>query len=282
MRSSLANARLVIVTILLGLSMAARLSAHDFWLAVSPWATSPGQTVTLTSNVGENYPRPDSYIDPSRVEWARLTGPDGKTVDLPTSFSRSGNALATPVMLPSASGAYVAMVRLKPRFIELKAAKFTAYLKEEGLEGIVGERERLGERNKPGRERYSRWPKAIIRAGTGDSPQVTRPFGLTAEFVPATDPSLARAGDTVAFQLLFEGKPVPDAAIRAIVNGPGKADDRTRTEKTDAQGWVRFPITAAQPHLVAAVHMVRRSGETGKDAPDWESYWVSLAFKPAG
>jgi len=47
----------------------------------------------------------------------------------------------------------------------MRPASFTSYLKEESLTDVIAEREKLGETDKPGRERYSMYVKSIVLAG---------------------------------------------------------------------------------------------------------------------
>lgn len=261
--------------------MTARTVAHDFWLAPTPVHATPGATVNLTINVGEHYPVADSFVAPERVESVQLVGPGGAITPVTPSFSRQDEALLTPITLPTVPGVFVAQVRLKARFIELQAKEFIAYLKDEGLSRVVRERDRIGEGGKAGRERYSRWPKALIRTGDGDSRHVTTPLGETSEIVPAVDPTQAKPGDRIAFQLLFEGKPVAGAQLTHIVSGTRAFASRRTRAVTDTDGLASFVIKESGPQFVGTVHMVRRGGETGAEAADWESYWTSLTFEPA-
>lgn len=270
-----------LVASVFALALVAPLSAHDFWLRPMQVHTAPGSTVTLSVNVGEQFPAPDAYVAPDRVDMLHLIGPGKKVVDVSPKYSREGEALLTPVTLPATPGTYIAEVRLKPRFIELAPTEFTAYLKEEGLERVVTEREKLGETAKPGRERYSRWPKALIHTGDADATHVTTPLGVTSELVPSVDPTRAKVGQPVAFQLRFEGKPIAGARVTRIVSGTAPFASRLTHVTTDADGWARFTITEAVPTFIGTVHMVRRGGESGLEAADWESYWTSITFEPA-
>ncbi len=257
------------------------LIAHDFWLMPTPGHASPGATVTVTVNVGEQFPAPDAFVEPDRVLMMQMVGPGRKVTAITPRFTRQGEGLATPVTLPSAPGTYIVETRLTTRFIELQPKEFTAYLEDEGLGRIVAERTRLNETGKPGRERYSRWPKALIRTGAGEASHVTTPLGVVSELVPNVDPTQSRVGDTVAFQLRFEGKPVPGARLSRIITGTAPFAQRLSHATTDADGWARFTV-AAGPQFIGTVHMVRRGNETGPEAADWESYWTSLTFEGAG
>lgn len=254
------------------------LLAHDFWLMPTPGHAAPGGTITVTINVGEQYPAPDAFVEPDRVQLVQLVGPGGHVTALAPRFTRQGEGLATPVTLPATPGTYIVETRLKTRFIELQPKEFTAYLEDEGLGRVVAERQRLRETEKPGRERYSRWPKALIRTGDGDATHVTTPLGVISELVPDVDPTRAKPGEVVAFQLRFEGKPVPGARLSRIVTGTAPFAQRLSHATTDAAGWARFTV-AEGPQFIGTVHMVRRGGETGPEAADWESYWTSLTFE---
>ncbi len=254
------------------------LAAHDFWLAASSWRTAPGSVVTVTANVGDRFPVPTSYTDPARVESVVLVGPDART-PLSPAFRREGESLAVPVALPAAPATYLVVVTIKPRFIEIPPRDFATYLSHEGLERVVAERDRRGESAKPGRERYSRYAKLVLRAGDGPSEHVTRALGLPAELVPLSDPTRLRRGDTLAVRLVAAGRPVAGALVGAIDAGStGAPDDWPIKARTDRDGLVRLRLDAPGPWLVRSVHMVRRDGETGPQAADWESFWASLAF----
>lgn len=69
--------------------------------------------------------------------------------------------------LPKTPGTYLVVMTIKPRFIEIKAPDFATYLTHEGLERIVAERAKAGETERAGRERYSRYAKAVVRTGDG-------------------------------------------------------------------------------------------------------------------
>lgn len=145
---------------------------------------------------------------------------------------------------------------------------------------MIAERARLGESTRPGRERYSRFGKTLIKVGDapGDA-AATRPVGLKAELVPLTDPTSLKAGERCRFRLLFDGKPVAGAMVGAIyASAKTGADQWPLTAWTDAEGEVEFALNDRGPWLVRSVHMVRRAGERGAEAADWESYWASLSF----
>ncbi len=270
--------RRVTCCVLFVLAATAAVAAHDFWLAASRWHAEPGASVTVTANVGERFPVPTAYTDPSRIEAIELVGPSRRGRLSPL-FRREGDSLALTLDLPKAAATYMVVMVVKPRFIEIPAPDFTTYLTHEGLDWVIAERQRRGESGAPGRERYARYAKLLVRAGDGPGEHVTRPLGLPAELVPLTDPTRLRRGDVLAVRLLADGQPVRGALVGAIDAGStGAPDDWPLRARTDAEGLVRFRLEAPGPWLVRSVHMVRREGESGPEAADWASFWASLAF----
>lgn len=270
--------RLSVVVLLLAASVG--LSAHDFWLAASPWEVTPGARVTVTANVGDRFPVPTSFTAPERVDRLRVIGPEGE-LSLQPQFRRQENSLATDVQLPGSPGSYLIVMTIKPRFIEIKAPDFATYLRHEGLERVLAEREKAGEVDRVGRERYSRYAKVVIRAGDGPADHVTRPLGLGAELVPLSDPSRLRVGESLGLRLLVNGRPVVGALVGGIyAASKGAPDDWPLKARTDQNGDVRFTLDHAGGWLFRSVHMTRAS-EPGTPAADWESFWASLTFEVA-
>jgi uncharacterized GH25 family protein len=251
--------------------------AHDFWLAASRWHVGPGATVVITANVGDDiYPRSDSVTAAERVDSLRLIGPSTQT--LTPNYRIAGQSLAADVTMPQTPATYLAVMVVKGRFLSMEGDKFIEYLEEEGLGHLVAEVHRRGEDAKKSRERYWRDAKTMIRVGDGPSDHVIRPAGLPAELVPDSDFTQANAGDTIGVRLLADGKPVDDAQVTFTAAAPGPTKSRMTRARTDRDGRARFTIAKRGPYLVTAVHMVRREGENGDQAVDWESYWCSLTF----
>lgn len=259
---------------LAGVALAsAGLSAHDFWLAASNWTPPATAPVTITAGVGEHFPtRTDYRLRENWLDLWRIVGANGD-VPAPRTFAKRDLEMALELMLPQ-PGAYLAVMRTAPSTIEMKAKEFTDYLKEEGLERIVNARQAAGEADQPAKEKYSRSAKLAIRNGPGGAGHLTRPIGLPAEFVPSTDPTSVRVGQTLTVQLLVEGKPVAGAAVSAVSDITAGAPV---THLTGADGRATFAIDRGGAWLLKTVHMARAP----KDVADWESHWVTLAFHAA-
>ena len=245
------------------------LSAHDFWLASSAPA---GARTTVTANVGEVFPKGTSFTQPDRVDQWRVLGTNGE-IAVGRDFRREGESLAVDVSLP-APGAYLGVMTIGARTIEMKGDEFTDYLKEEGLTQIIAARKAAGESDQTVTERYARYAKIALRNGDGSGAHLTRPAGLKAEFIPSSDPTALRPGQALSLQLIADRKPVSDAEVTAV-NASGGSPVKVRTDK---DGRVELKLDRPGSWLVKTVHMTRVTDTPGVS---WESFWVTLAFQTA-
>jgi uncharacterized GH25 family protein len=160
-----------------------------------------------------------------------------------------------------------------PQRITLEAKKFNAYLTEEGLTPVLAERQRLGEADKPGRERYSRSLKALVQVGGRGDDTWKRSTGQRLELLPLADPFAVRPGGALGVRMLFDGKPLPGVKVFAH----RRAGDKVTTQSavTSGAGEVTFKLDGAGTWLVRLVHMRRARGD--REA-DWESFWGALSF----
>jgi hypothetical protein len=253
------------------------LEGHDFWLASSDWSARAGATIELTANVGDDtFPVGQSFTSPDRVEYVRLLGPNAQALN-PT-FREVRKSLATSITLPPTPATYVIVMSVKGRFLGMPADQFEKYLREEGLDGVLAERVRLKETDRPSRERYWRQAKVLIHGGDGASADVIKPAHMVAELVPDSDFTQTHPGETVSVRLLYQGKPIGEAQISLTASSGIPGQPRVTRSRSGRDGRARFKLMGKGPYLLSTVVMVRRKGETGPEASDWESYWCSLTF----
>jgi uncharacterized GH25 family protein len=252
--------------------LAATALAHDFWIEPARHRVAKGDAVALPLRVGDDYPGEPVARDDLRIEKFVVLGPDGET-------DVKGEDRKEPAgsFTPATDGIYAVVYRSKRRSIELAAAKFEAYLREEGLDHVAKLREERKETEKPGREVYSRCAKALIRAGDA-ALGFDRVAGLRCEIVPETNPFAAAPGDALTFRVVFDGKPLEGGLVVARSNADPK---HTVSARTDAAGRVKLTLDREGAWMVKCTHMVPAPAETGMD---WESLWASVTFdiaKPA-
>jgi uncharacterized GH25 family protein len=257
---------------LLGLTLAARAAAHDFWIEPADSAPEPGQPVAVHLRVGEHF------------SGAAVARPDASSMHRFVLVDTTSNASATlpgrtgadpaGVFRPPGPGAYVIGFHGKPNAIELPPEKFNAYLREEGLDAVLAlraERDQLGQ---PGREIYSRCAKSLVltRAACAACQPADRKLGFALELIAERQPWVLREGELLPVRLLYEGQPLAGALVVAL----RRTDPASKTMlRSDADGRVLLAVPHGGQWLVKAVHMRPAPPESGAD---WESLWASLSF----
>lgn len=254
------------------LGVAGAAAAHECWLQPATFAPVAGPAIGLTIQVGEKFvgePRP---FNPERIAALKHFSAAG-TEDW---TAKANHKLQLPVKFEDA-GTHVIIYDSKPSLISLAPAEFEAYLREEGLEFVIAEREKAGEAAKPGRERYQRCNKTIVRADGKADETFAVVTGQRLEIVPIDDPAAWRAGGTLRFKLLFAGRPLAAAKVRAWHRA---GENLTTLDATSSEaGEVAFALPAGGQWMLSTVHMARLSAD--KDA-DWESHWGNLTFAVRG
>jgi uncharacterized GH25 family protein len=258
--------RLLVITIALAAS--ASLSAHDFWIEPTGFATDLGRVVGVKLRVGDDFhgdpvPRSDQMIDAFVVVDAngrrQVVGRDG--------------ADPAGLLRVTAPGLMVIGYHSRPSPVTLPAAKFAQYLKEEGLETVLAARERSGASARDGREIFSRSAKSLVRSGAMAPGSGDRALGFPIELVAERNPYELRTGESLPLRLTFRGAPLAGTLVVAYNQ---RSPYHKLSVRSDRDGRASFKIDEAGPWLVKAVHMVPAPG--GANA-DWESFWASLTFE---
>ncbi len=233
--------------------------AHEFWMEPGAFLVPKNKIVSVALRVGDGFPGEPFGRTPAHIKtfehWFRGRR---QPVRGATGASPAGRVTLTE------RGTHTLLYRSNASLIELPAAKFDAYLLEEGLDHVVAQRRARGD-NGPGRERYSRCAKALVQCG--DGPLVDARVGLPLELVVETWGANARV------RLFRDGAPLAGALVRAERRGAAKPL-RLRTDK---DGRVTWPLTSGS-WLVSAVWMVPARKH---DTADWESTWTSTRFEVA-
>ena len=159
-------------------------------------------------------------------------------------------------------------------YIKLEPQKFEDYLREDGMDYIIDERKRLDETNKEGRERYSRFIKTLLQVGNKTDVTYKKVVGLKHEIVPLENPYTKKVGDSLKFQILFDGKPLVNRAVFA----DNRLGDKISNQKltTDKNGRITVKINQSGLWLIRLVVMQRCKIDCAE--ADWESFWSAFSF----
>lgn len=261
---------------------AASAGAHDLWIQPSTFHPAVGELVWVDLRIGhpgggEALSRNGRYL-----ERFVLYGPGGETPVPGLDGRRPAGWIR-----PTAPGPYILALRSREAVSELPASDFESYLREEGLEGVIARRARLGESDEPGGERYSRALKALVTvAGPQGVPREAgeivrdRALGLRLELILLDDPRRLGRGAPLAVELRFEGRPLAGALVEADPLGeqppaPNRRREPALWARTDDRGRAVFELPTEGAWLLTAVHMLRAPGDTKED---WQSVWTALTF----
>jgi uncharacterized GH25 family protein len=258
------------ITVLAALALLAAppLLSHDFWIEPSSFHPAVGSRLAISLRVGEHFRgEPVPRMDPLIARFV-LASASGETSI--GGFPGTDPAGFVRVAVP---GFLLVGYRSNRSPITLEPEKFEKYLADEGLDGVLKARAERGEHGKAGVEVYSRCAKSLIAANGAGGSGFDRILGLTLEIIAEEDPFKLRGEGTMRFRVLYEGKPLASALVKAIaLDDP----DSTLALRSGADGRVSFRLPRKGIWLVKVVHMVPAPKETGAD---WESLWASLTFE---
>lgn len=247
-------------------------SAHEFWMLPQSFTPAAGATIGLTLTVGQDFSGEQIPFYAALVAGLRHYSM-GTVQDL---ASRIPATTVLPELgLPvTRAGTHLIAFDSHPSKIAMTPGKFHAYLHDEGLDAIVQQREAAGTAGMPGRERFRRNVKTLLRAGGKSDATYAVRTGQRLEIVPLADPFAKAAGDTVNFSIFFDGKPVPGTLLKAW----HKRDGQTMIIKAHAtaEGRAAFTLPYAGTWMISAVHMIPA---TDTQEADWDSYWGNLTFE---
>ena len=258
---------------LLGATMlAANAFAHDFWIAPSAFRIPVQTLVKLHLMLGPPESTEVVRRDPDRIRDFFTVSPSDQRVPVP------GLDGADPAGLlrPREEGLWTVGYRSQDAFLELEAAKFEQYLREEGLEHVLDARREAKQSNEPGREIYSRCAKALLLVGAGGDARVRPEARLPARALRREGPLHPRTWSTFPFRLLRDNAGVAGILVAAIQRDAKGAVETKLDARTDATGRVAFALPKPGTWIVKCVSMARSKDPV---RADWESLWATLTFE---
>ena len=248
--------------------------AHDLYLMPAKFLVQRGQQLELVFQNGDEFPVASAPVKLERLRDTELRSRAGKA---PFENLKAGEKNTTATVRVPGNGVAVLTARTITNLIEMTPEEFRTYLEHENLTDQIKWRETHGEAGKAGRERYSKYVKALIQSGKPDAYYRER-TGLAIEIIPEANPYALKPGDMLPVQVLFRGKPAAGIAVESAWLESGKAALAV-VGRTDANGRVKVPVKAVGPHRLHAI-MMERCAEP--QAADWESFWASLTFEIQG
>lgn len=247
-------------------------SAHEFWLRAEPFSPRVGSSAQMFMYFGEYFEGTQAGFLTSHAAVLRHYSVAGSE-DL-MGLVPSGEPIGQVPVRIGRAGTHLVAFDSHTAKITLPADKFTAYLHDEGLDSIVREREQAGTSAIEGRERFRRHTKTLLRAGGKSDATYAIHTGQRLEMVPLDDPLSQTPGAPLRVRLMFDGKPLPGALLRAWHHNL----DQTVSIRTitDDSGVVTFTLPYSGTWMISTVHMI---ASTEPAEADWDSFWGNLMFE---
>jgi hypothetical protein len=251
-------AAIVLLAPLLALA-AAGASAHDTWFEVQPGAARGEQRLAL--GTGNRFPVHEVSVGAASLVTAQCRDAAGRRV--PLRPGRDGaRALALGVRAAPGS-ALTCWAQQAAQTLTLAPALIDVYLDEIRAPAAVRERRAAqAARGLPWHETYTKHARIELGAF---APQPV-PLGLDIVLDGAVPPACG----TVAFQVLRQGRPLPQFAVELVHAGSGLGFWML----TDDVGRARVPVPLPGDWLLRGTHLRPHA----QQADAWESDFVTLAF----
>lgn len=246
--------------------------AHDLFLKTDTFFLQPNSKVKISVLNG-------TFLESEgAVSYARLNDvsfiSNGKTIHPQEADFTKNETTAFFNLQTGASGTAVVGLSTKHREIELKAADFNEYLKEDGLPDTLEERRKTGELEKDAKERYAKHVKAILQIGNKRTDDFKTVLGYPVELVPQQNPYSLKKGDTIEILCLKDNKPLAGQVVLAGREEKGKIMSAPEL-RSDANGIVKLKLDGTGKWYAKFINMEKLADPN----LNYESKWTTLTFE---
>ena len=268
----LTTRRLVIASFLLVATGTLAL-AHDMFLKPAQFFLSENSNLDLALLNG-TFSKSENAIDRKRLLDISVLGPAGRFRVDTSQWKATGDTSFFSVKT-GAAATYVLGVSTRPNIIALKASEFNAYLKDDGIPDVLDARTKGGELQKDARERYHKHVKAMVQVGEARSEHFATALGYPAEIVPEDNPYSLKAGGTLRFKTLVDGKPAGNQYILYGGRTPSGGRIEMKSVRSGADGSGEIRLSVAGTWYIKFINMAKLTGDA---EADYESKWATLTF----
>lgn len=268
-----ASFHITIATAVLG--SASWAAAHDFFLVPGAFPFAAGTDIEVNGQTSSRFPASVAPVALARVASAMMIGADGESRI--TDLSHRGTSLLLRAR-PVGAGQRIVAVSLVPRSSRQSGEAFLKWLALEGAADAATHIEKDGS-VKPAdsiTRTDTKHAKTLIEVRSNGPRVYSRASGQAIEFVPDTDPSALRPGDSIGFRVTFKGQPVPGLSAHAGFEAP--ADTTVKAEPdihltSDSRGRLRMAVPRGGLWNIRTINVV----QAGPAA--WETHWATFVFR---
>lgn len=240
--------------------------AHDTWIISDPAVVPSGRTLTLRMTSGMKFPEFETAPAADRIkqaEW-RIGDKRGTITD----FKSEEKSLVASGRVTT-DGVAVVAVEFNPKEIELTPEEVSEYLEEIAAPASVRKAYEQDGADAGWHETFTKHTKTYLRIGSGGDPAgALGPVGFAIDFLPDSDPTALKVGDTLAMKLIRGGNELESSPVFVVCGATGEAT-MPRTNKT---GMMLVKVTSPGWWMVRTTQL-RRQG-----AGKWESDFTTMTF----
>jgi uncharacterized GH25 family protein len=250
---------------MLGLAITSA-AAHDTWIICDPALVPSGRMLTVHMTSGEKFPTMETAPEPDRVkkaEW-RMGGKSGTIAD----FKKDAKSLVASGKIAD-DGVAVIAVEFNPKAIELTPEKVSEYLEEIAAPASVRKAYEEDGVKAGWHETYTKHAKTYVRiGGGGDASGALGPVGFNIDFLPDSDPTALKVGDTLAMKLIRGGLELESSPVFVVCGDTGESI----MPRTNKSGMMLVKITSPGWWMVRTTQLRHQS------AGVWESDFTTMTF----
>ena len=257
--------------------------AREFWLEPPRFYLQPGQTENIHTFIGTNFKGEFWTTKAAKIQRLVRYGPaPADSTNLTPSNFTNADTFRTAFTF-NQPGTHVVLLRSTNSFIELPADKFTAYLREKGLDYALKLRQENDQMALPGRETYRRCAKTLVQVGNSAATSLASDsacrhiYGLPLELVPEQNPYRLAADKALTVRVFRNGKPAFGTTVQVWQRQPDGLPTTHFITRANQNGRVLLRLSGPGPYLLEAVDMTTAPIKL-RDRADWQSTWASLTF----
>jgi hypothetical protein len=240
--------------------------AHDTWVLCDSAIVPSGRTLSVRVTTGEKFPAPQTAPDAegvAKAEW-RIGDKRGTITD----FKKADKSLVASGRVTT-DGVAVIAVEFSPKKIELTPAEVADYLEEVAAPASVRHAYEQDGVAAGFHETVTRHAKTYVRIGSGgDASGALGPVGFAIDFLPDSDPTALKVGDTLAMKAIRGGNELESCPVAVVCGATGEAI----MPRTNKSGMLVVKITSPGWWLVRTTELRRKS------AGVWESDFTTMTF----
>jgi hypothetical protein len=215
---------------------------------------------------GEKFPTMETAPEADRIKSAvwRLGDKSGTIAD----FKKDAKSLVASGKVAN-DGVAVIAVEFNPKQIELKPGEASDYLEDIAAPASVRKAFEADGAAAGWHETYTKHAKTYVKIGEGgDAKGALGPVGFNIDFLPDSDPTALKVGDTLAMKVIRGGMELESSPVFVVCGATGEAV-MPRTNKT---GMMLVKITSP------GWWMVRTTQLRHQGAGEWESDFTTMTF----